>query len=47
MVKGLRKLRKMDISIYRYFGIQQNQGKQNEGDFLKRIFEENEINYEK
>ena len=47
MVKELRKFRKTDISVSRYFRIQQNQGKQDEGDLSERISEENETNHEK
>ena len=47
MVKELWKFRKTDISVSRYFRIQQNQGKQDEGDLSERISEENETNHEK
>ena len=47
MVKELRKFRKTDISVSRYFRIQQDQGKQDEGDLSERISEENETNHEK
>ena len=33
--------------VPRYFRIQQNQGKQNEGELSERISEDNKINHEK
>ena len=46
MVKELSKLRKIDISDWVFY-IQQNQGKQDEGELSEIIFEENKINHEK